>query len=128
MYKVYSKIVRPVRLPPLPKGKYLVETAGYIPAIDQINRLINGGIALNEYRAELYDHEPGSLSEEVIDPTRTPNYDMADAYQENKKLEASLNKAKAKKEIADIQARKDKKAAEIEKIKEEAKNESGRNE
>lgn len=58
----------------------LVETAGYIPAEEQIMQMISAGVRLGEYREEAYDFGP---DEEVdlgaMDPTRRPGFDLADA-------------------------------------------------
>lgn len=63
-------------------GKRKVETAGYIPAEVQIRNMMVAGQRLGEYRAEMYDYgEEVSDDEAIGDPTRSPNFDLADAAQ-----------------------------------------------
>lgn len=64
-------------------GKPIVETAGYVPADVRIKELLLAGERLAEYRAERYDWPNGSIVDDdhIVDPTRRPGYDMADAAQ-----------------------------------------------
>lgn len=64
-------------------GKSIVETSGYVPADVRIKELLMAGVRLADYRAERYDWPQGSIVDEdkLVDPTRRPGYDMADAAQ-----------------------------------------------
>ena len=78
----FDKYNRPVRILEKNTGEMLVEVKGYITAEKRINDMINAGVRLQESRKELYDFydgNPANLS--FSDPTRSPNYDMADAFQ-----------------------------------------------
>ena len=58
----------------------LTERAGYIPAKEQIENFMLSGRRLAEYRKEQYDYESEDQDDgESMDPTRSPNYDLADA-------------------------------------------------
>lgn len=75
--------------PEINSGELITEQAGYIPLEAQLNRLTAAGIQLHEYRKEMYDfgydeHIPANAE----DPTRAPNYDMADASTALRDLEA----------------------------------------
>lgn len=62
-------------------GKNLVEKAGYIPAQARIENMILAGQRLVEHRKEMYDFSDGKdIDESFTDPTRSKNYDMADAF------------------------------------------------
>ena len=61
----------------------LTEQAGYIPPQDQIESMILAGQRLNEARASQYDFaSEDEIDEDAYDPTRTGNFDMADASQQ----------------------------------------------
>ena len=61
-------------------GERLVETAGYIPAQVRIENMMLAGRRLAEARKELYDFPAGVEPDESLsDPTRSPNFDLADA-------------------------------------------------
>jgi len=63
-------------------NKKLVETAGYIPAKIRIENLMLAGKRLAEARDLLYDFQEGEeIDENFTDPTRSKNFDMADATQ-----------------------------------------------
>lgn len=59
-------------------GEKLVEVAGYITAQQRIEAIINAGHRLNEYRKEQFDFQD-ELDEDFEDPTRSKNFDRADA-------------------------------------------------
>ena len=61
-------------------GELLVETAGYIPPKKQIEQFMLAGKRLEASRRELFDFADGKDTGE-FDPTRSPNFDMADASQ-----------------------------------------------
>ena len=61
-------------------GKSLVESAGYIPAKQKIESFMQAGINLQTVRSQ-YDY-PDGVPDDVepeIDPTRSGNFDLADA-------------------------------------------------
>jgi len=60
-------------------GEKHTEKQGYIPAKQRIENLIDAGKRLKEYRNEQYDFPDGKIDENFMDPTRTRNFDMADA-------------------------------------------------
>lgn len=59
-------------------GKSIVESAGYIPAQKRIENMILAGQRLVDSRKEQYDFD-GEVDEDYTDPSRSPNFDMADA-------------------------------------------------
>lgn len=61
-------------------GELLVERAGYIPPKKQIEQFMLAGKRLEASRRELFDFPDGKDTGE-FDPTRVPNFDMADASQ-----------------------------------------------
>lgn len=66
--------------PEINSGELLTEQAGYIPLEAQLNRLTAAGVQLYEYRREMYDFaDDEHIPANAEDPTRAPNYDMADA-------------------------------------------------
>jgi len=60
-------------------GKRMVETAGYIPAQKRIEQIMQAGQRLMDYRKEQFDFWE-QIDESFHDPTRDPNFDMADAF------------------------------------------------
>ena len=69
----------------------LTEQAGYIPPQDQIESMILAGQRLNEARASQYDFaSEDEIDEDAYDPTRTGNFDIADASQLAMETEMSL--------------------------------------
>ena len=84
----YNRVDRPGEINP---GPVLVERAGYIPAKIQIENLILAGKRLQEYRAEMYDFtDLSKIDLNFHDPTRSKNFDIADAFQLKRALEARL--------------------------------------
>jgi hypothetical protein len=72
----------------------LTEQAGYIPANIQVERLILAGQRLDAFNKAMYDFEDEDQSVwDFNDPTRDPNYDMADASQSLQDLAARYKKA-----------------------------------
>ena len=68
--------------PEVNKGPSHVEKAGYIPAQARIENMMLAGQRLVAHRAEMYDFkELKDIDENFIDPTRSKNFDMADATQ-----------------------------------------------
>lgn len=75
-----TKYARPESVPETLSRKSMTERAGYIPARTQIEQLINAGVRLDQYRKEAFDFGPGEdVDPDFSDPTRDPNFDMADA-------------------------------------------------
>lgn len=61
-------------------GERRTESAGYIPPQKQIEQFILAGQRLNAARKEMYDFPDGKeVDPNFYDPTRSPNFDMADA-------------------------------------------------
>jgi len=61
-------------------GEIITESAGYIPAKIQIENLIDAGMRLIQSRRENFDYgNDDQISENITDPNRIPNFDMADA-------------------------------------------------
>ena len=68
--------------PEVNKGPSHVEKAGYIPAQARIENMMLAGQRLVAHRAEMYDFkELKDIDESFTDPTRSKNFDMADASQ-----------------------------------------------
>lgn len=101
-------------LPEKNSGEIIVERAGYVPAKKRIENILNAGQRLKEFREDQFDFRSGeSIPEDYIVPTRRPNYDMADAYQESEYLRARfLERKKARDEAARIAAAESDKNAE----------------
>lgn len=62
-------------------GESLVESAGYIPAQRQIEQFMTAGRRLALARKEMFDFPDGVEREDFTDPTRSPNFDLADAVE-----------------------------------------------
>ena len=61
-------------------GKMRVELKGYISNEKRIQNIIDAGNRLMTARAMQYDFQPGEkIDEDMVDITRTPGYDPADA-------------------------------------------------
>jgi len=72
-------------------GKRLVEKAGYIPAKDRIENMILAGQRLIEHRMSMYDFDSNKeFDESYYDPTRSKNFDIADAFQLSLNAENNL--------------------------------------
>lgn len=77
-------------------GERLVETKGYIPADQQILALMRAGKNLSEYRREAYDFPSiESVDLNFFDPTRSSNFDMADATAINQAIAERIESAQA---------------------------------
>lgn len=68
--------------PEINSGKSQTEKAGYIPAKIRIENMMLAGQRLVAHRAEMYDFGTGVEPDEdyPIDPTRSKNFDMSDAF------------------------------------------------
>lgn len=72
-------------------GKRLIEKAGYIPAKDRIENMILAGQRLIEHRMSMYDFDSNKeFDESYYDPTRSKNFDMADAFQMKQNVENNI--------------------------------------
>ena len=61
----------------------ITEQGGYIPPERQIQDMMNAGRRLQEYRMSQYDFaSPDDIDESLSDPTRSANFDLADASQQ----------------------------------------------
>lgn len=112
-----TKYNRPVSKPEFNDGQSKTETAGYVPPKVQIEQMIMAGYRLNQYRQEAYDFKDGDdVGEDVYDPTRGPNFDLADASMLAEKARQGLNKARQKakeeaeekKKLEDLEKKSDK--------------------
>lgn len=83
MVEIFDNYNRPKSLMEPGGGKNIVETAGYVPVKIQVEQMIFAGQRLNAYRQEQYDYPEGEkIPDEIItDPTRSPQFDMADGTQ-----------------------------------------------
>ena len=72
-------------------SKSFTEQAGYIPPKDQIESMILAGRRLDDHRKSLYDFDSEEdIDEEAYDPTRSGNFDLADASQVNYSVQQRL--------------------------------------
>lgn len=118
--KFYTKYDRPgdsVIMESPNVGEILVEIAGYVPANVKIEELIYAGQRLKEYRQEQFDFAAGKdVPDDFIDPTRSGDFDMADASaiqvsltERYKKFEAEQKeKERKKKEQEEAEAKDEK--------------------
>ena len=98
-YTVYRKIDdgKFKKLPIVtPDPESETEQSGYIPPKVQIENMILAGQRLDHARS-LYDFESeDDIDEDLYDPTRAANYDLADATQSALGVEARLREAAQK--------------------------------
>lgn len=74
-------------------GECMVDSTGYIPIGEQINRMIRDGERLKLARKENYDYGPETKDEDIKeDVTRNPNFDLADASELNNMAFDNLEK------------------------------------
>jgi len=59
-------------------GERIVETAGHMTNKQKIESILDAGKRLVEYRKQQFDFED-EIDENFSDPTRSKNFDMADA-------------------------------------------------
>lgn len=71
-----------------------VEKQGYISAEKRIGAIMAAGMRLDSSRREQFDFPDGQVDESFIDPTRSGNYDMADAFQDGLATQGRLNAQK----------------------------------
>lgn len=82
----YSRTPAP---PEINTGEKLVETAGYMTAQQRIEAIMNAGKRLESWRKEQFDFDD-KIDENFYDPTRSKNYDLADAFQDGLSVHAKL--------------------------------------
>lgn len=106
--KFYTQHERPEKTPEINRGERLTERAGYIPPKIQIENMIYAGQRLAQARAEAFDYPQQDAPEGPVndsfdmDPTRMPNFDLADATAlsraSGERIRASQEAAKAERE------------------------------
>ena len=80
-----------------PDKRRRVEAAGYIPARQQISRIMNAGISLDAWKKEQFDWPSGEEPDESpVPPTRNGDFDLADAT----RIERELSRKHAQAERA----------------------------
>lgn len=95
--KVYTQFDPPPYDGATMGGESLVETAGYIPAEVQINSMLQAGERLQAGRREAYDFgADDDIPEDYIDPTRSPNYDLADASVDARNVASRIREQQTK--------------------------------
>lgn len=106
----YTKLNRPEKVYEDFTGvKSKVETAGYLSAQKRIENMMLAGQRLVTARKEMYDFAPDQdIDESLSDPTRSPNFDMADASQIALEMDSKLrseeqNKKKVSEEVKDVE-------------------------
>lgn len=82
----YTHYRRPERILEKGGGVSAVERAGYISAKSRIENIMAAGERLASYRKATYDFEDGEIDENFIDKTREKGYDLADAFQDQERL------------------------------------------
>ena len=77
------------------------EQAGYIPPQIQIENMILAGERLNQSRKEQYDFASADeIDEDAYDPTRSGNFDLADATRLAMEAEASIAESQKASKVA----------------------------
>lgn len=81
--------------------KSKTEQAGYIPPQEQIENMILAGERLNQSRKEQYDFASADeIDEDAYDPTRSGNFDLADATRMAMEAEASIAESQKASKVA----------------------------
>lgn len=93
---MFTHVKRPSKRLEINSGKKLVETAGYRTSRQQINEIMLAGERLEAYRQNQFDFKDGE-PEPDLDPTRGPNFDLADASRLLEETERKIAQAKAEK-------------------------------
>lgn len=86
----YDRVRQPPEVNP---GGSNVDRAGYISAHKRIENIMYAGQRLVQSRREMYDFEGDEIDEDFNDPTRSKNYDMADAFQADLAAKERIAKA-----------------------------------
>lgn len=92
--KFSTQYERERQAPEVNDGKTSVDRAGYISAQKRIENIMFAGQRLVQSRREMFDFEGDKFDPSFSDPTRDPNYDMADAFRDNLVIQERLVKAK----------------------------------
>ena len=81
MVEIMTNYLRPDRRKEVGGGPRIVEASGYIPTKVQVENMLIAGQRLNEFRREQYDYSADDSRPDDIDPdpTRNPEFDLADA-------------------------------------------------
>lgn len=79
------------------------EKIGYIPPKIQIENMILAGQRLADSRRGYEFAENEEIPEDYIDPTRNPNFDLADASEMHYAVTERMRQSKAEKEAAEAQ-------------------------
>lgn len=83
-------------------GELITEQAGYVPPKIQIADMMSAGARLDDYRRQrFFDYQAGMKDDGFVDPTRSPNFDLADAS----RIAADLNvrnRELKRKEVSDV--------------------------
>lgn len=87
-------------------GELLVEDAGSMSAEQRVELMISAGRRL-QISKKNYDFAPGEDVDETVmmDPTRGPNFDLADGSQMLRNVEQKIIEAKQKKQLEEKEAR-----------------------
>lgn len=85
---MYTQFMRPTEgVLEYPSDKSNVQTAGYRTTADQIMALMDAGIRLQHAREDMYDFvDDESIDDTFYDPTRSNDFDLADAAQIGQKI------------------------------------------
>lgn len=95
--KQFTKYDRPVKSPEINEGPVITEVKGYISPKTQVERLIRSGERLMEYRRQMYDAGIDDNFDDIrLDPTRSPDFDLADASAIQAELSSKRKKAEMK--------------------------------
>lgn len=92
--KFSTQYERVRQAPEVNDGKTTVDRAGYISAQKRIENIMYAGQRLVQSRREMFDFEGDKFDPSFNDPTRNPNYDMADAFQHDLEIQARIARAK----------------------------------
>lgn len=88
--------------PEVNSGISPVEKNGYISAQKRIENLILAGQRLIESRKQQFDFIGNEIDEDFYDPTRDPNFDMADASQIALSVDTRLKAQKAAASVPEV--------------------------
>jgi hypothetical protein len=86
----YRRWDRPPRNGEVNNGDSLVESAGYIPEKKRIESILLAGKKLLQARQDRFDFPDGDGNFDDLDPTRSGDYDLADASMDLGAIEERL--------------------------------------
>lgn len=90
-------------VPEVGSPEILVERSGYISPQKQIENMILAGHRLRDYRASQFDFpDENSIDLRISDPTRSANFDMADATQIQLSAEERIRQLEAELKASQI--------------------------